>query len=459
MKARRMAVALGGFVAIGLCGLAAMGEVPESYARLWTDPAIASRISEGIEKHRKGDARLRVVDEKGAPVTGATVRIKQQTHDFLFGCNLFVLGQLATDELNQKYERAFTNLFNFATLPFYWRDLEPEEGKPRFTEDSPRIWRRPPPDHLLKWCKANGITPKGHALMYAKNKFMPDWTAHEDARRFQEQAGKHMAGIAQRYGNDIPIWDAVNEEIPRRLHTREWHSVPEDYLAWCFQEAGRLFSKDVRLMINDGQIQAHYNTYDYKTMIDDLLKRQIRVGGIGMQFHVSRGSLLSGELYTPGRLLTAYTELGRLGLPLYVTEITVPSAGEDGPPQQAAIVENQYRLWFGTPQMAGVTWWNLGDGTAYENENKSLGGLLDADMNPKPAYRALERLINGEWKTSLSLKTGPDGAATFRGFLGRYDITAESGGRTVQGDLRLDKRRPAELILKLHGTANEKEAK
>jgi GH35 family endo-1,4-beta-xylanase len=413
---------------LGLVCATAQAELPETFLRLWNDTAVAERIAQNIEKHRKGNATIEVVGKDGKPLANAVVEVVQQRHEFLFGCNLFVLDQLATPELNARYEKAFTNLFNFATLPFYWRELEPEQGKPRFAEDSPRIWRRPPPDRLVKWCKANGITPKGHALMYAKDKFMPDWTARNDPETFQRQSAKHMAEIAERYKRDIPIWDAVNEEIPRRIHFKEWHAVPDDYLAWCFQEAGRLFPNDVKLLINDGQLQAHYNTYDYMGMVKAMLERSVRVEGIGIQFHVSRDSVLSGKLYVPAHLQDVYTQLGRLGLPLYITEITIPGVGENGAELQASIVANYYRLWFSTPMMAGVTYWNLGDGTAYENENKVLGGLLDKDMNPKPAYRALDRLINHEWRTNLKLTTDTSGKASFRGFHGRYSLRVTVGG-------------------------------
>jgi GH35 family endo-1,4-beta-xylanase len=423
-------------------------DLPEIYHTLWSDPAVAARIESGIEKHRKGDAVIEVVGKDGKPLANATVEVRQQTHEFLFGCNLFVLDQLATPELNRKYEAAFTNLFNFATLPFYWRELEPEPGKPRFAEDSPRIWRRPPPDRLVKWCKANGITPKGHALMYAKTKFMPDWTARDDPKTFLQQSAKHMAEIAARYGRDIPIWDAVNEEMPRRIHFKEWHAVPDDYLAWCFQEAGRLFPKDVKLLINDGQLQAHYDTYDYMGLVKDLQQRGARVEGIGIQFHISRDSVLGGKLYTPAHLQDVYSQLGRLGLPLYITEITVPGVGESGAELQAAIVANIYRLWFSTPAMAGVTWWNLGDGTAYENENKALGGLLDAEMNPKPAYRELDRLINHDWKTRLTLKTDANGRACFRGFCGSYSYTAEVGDKKSAGVFRLQRNAKNHISIK-----------
>lgn len=428
----------------------ARGEVPQSYTDLWRDPAIADRIRDGIEKHRKGDASIRVLDEKDRPVPGATVRVGHQKHDFLFGCNLFVLGQLATAELNRKYEEAFARLFNCATLPFYWRELEPTEGAHRFDKDSPDIWRRPPPDRLVRWCKARGIMPKGHALLYVKTKFMPDWTIRGDAEAFRTQCGRHMAEIAARYSRDIPIWDAINEELPRARHPDQWHVVPKDFLPWCFREAGRLFPENTKLLINDGTEQAHVTTAGYEAIIAPLLSQGLRVGGIGIQFHAgNRTGMLKGQYLPPAQLFATYDRLGKLGPPLYITEITIPGTGDDGAELQAAIVKNLYRLWFSTPSMAGVTWWNLGDGTAYENENKSLGGLLDGDMNPKPAYRALDHLINDEWKTRLALTTGQDGTATFRGFLGQYDISVESGGRTASATLHLGGGHPAELLLEL----------
>ncbi len=140
--------------------------------------------------------------------------------------------------------------------------------------------------------------------------------------------------------------------------------------------------------------------------------------------------MLGGKLLPPRQLQEVYDRLGRLGLPLYITEITVPGTGDEGPALQAAIVAHLYRLWFSTPAMAGVTWWNLGDGTAFENENKALGGLLDKEMNPKPAYQALDRLINHDWKTRLTVKTGADGRVNFRGFHGRYSLRLTVGAET-----------------------------
>jgi GH35 family endo-1,4-beta-xylanase len=144
---------------------------------------------------------------------------------------------------------------------------------------------------------------------------------------------------------------------------------------------------------------------------------------MGMQMHAyNREAMLKGTLYPPDKLLEAYDKLGELNLPIYITELTIPGRDENGAEYQAAIVENLYKLWFSIPQMAGITWWNLGDNTAFENENKAMGGLLDGEMNPKPAYEVLNRLINSEWRTKLKVSSGSQGNVSFRGFYGKYKI-------------------------------------
>ena len=97
------------------------------------------RIATGIEANRKGFAFVKLTDEKGEPVKDAEVKITQKTHDFKYGANLFMLEEFLKQEQNEKYKKYFAEAFNIATLPFYWDTLEPEQGKPRFAKDSPKI--------------------------------------------------------------------------------------------------------------------------------------------------------------------------------------------------------------------------------------------------------------------------------------------------------------------------------
>lgn len=400
----------------------------ENFRMLWNSK-FQGKIDRDIEKYRKGNALIKITDKKGNPIEGVRVTIRQQTHDFLFGCNLFVLHQLETPELNKKYENAFVNLFNFATLPFYWRDLEPQEGIPRFGEDSPRIWRRPPPDLLVKWCETHNIIAKGHALMYNRNIFMPDWTEQNDPELFMKQAKTHVEGIANRYKDNIAVWDVVNEERYRTKNLNTGHKVPDDYLIRCFKVANSLFPDNVKLLYND-DTQSHDCPEEYRRYVNTVLESGSRIDGMGIQFHLfdleSRDKFIEGNLYSPLQLINAYDQFARTGLPLYITEITVPGSGENGDKIQAEIVKNLYRLWFSIPNMGGITWWNLGDGTAYGDEDKALAGLLDKNMDPKPAYNVLDSLINNEWKTCLTAKSDETGVIKFRGFWGSYRICWEN---------------------------------
>lgn len=187
------------------CSDSAAAEMLENYLKRWNDPAIQKRIDDGIEKNRKGDAVLRIVDSNGRTVSCAKVKITHKTHEFLFGCNIFVLGQMK--EKNRVYEKAFLKLFNFATIPFYWGGLEPEQGKPRFAEGSSYVWGRPPPDRIVAFGKKHGLTLKGHPLLW--HNINPEWIPKnpDELKRLYK---KRFRQLAERYAKDIHIWDVVN---------------------------------------------------------------------------------------------------------------------------------------------------------------------------------------------------------------------------------------------------------
>lgn len=410
----------------------------------WNDPSLQKEIDSNIEKYRKSDGTITVTDENGKPVANAAVVIKQQSSEFKFGSNLFVLHQLASPELNRKYEEGFVKLFNFATIPFYWAELEPLQDSLRFNEGSVPMWRRPPPDEMVKWCKAHNILIKGHPMLYIKSKFMPAWLPKNDPEKLRKLSEKHMIQLAQRYGKDVSMWDVINENVARLKNPSVWHAAPEDYLAWAFKKADSLFPKTATLLINDETKTAHDSTEQYVASVNSLLQQNIRVDGVGIQFHMLKPKeFLSGEFFPPAQLQKAYNELGKLGKPLWITEITVPSRGENGFQNQAFIVKSIYRMWFSQPRIKGITWWNLGDGTAFGTENSFLGGLLDSAMNPKPAYMALDQLINHDWRTNLTLKTDANGRVRFRGFHGNYAI------QISKGDIK------KEFLFTLQSTENE----
>ncbi len=109
------------------------------------DPEIEFRIKTGTEMYRKGFGRIELRNADGSLVKRASIKLKQASHEYLFGCNAFMLNQFPEEEQNRHYEEVFANLFNEAVVPFYWSDLEVEDGHPRFASGSTPVYRRPPP--------------------------------------------------------------------------------------------------------------------------------------------------------------------------------------------------------------------------------------------------------------------------------------------------------------------------
>lgn len=432
----------------------ANAELPENYLKRWNDPAVQKRIDDGIEKNRKSDAVLTIVDASGKPIADAEVKIVQKSQEFLFGCNMFVIGQMKEKEA--AYEEAFLKLFNFATIAFYWDDLEPEPGKLRFTEGSPYIWRRPPPDRAVAFGKKHGLTLKGHPLVWHNGAHNPKWMP-KDPEELKKRYLQRFQEIAERYAKDIRIWDGVNESM---VCSKDFPLYSEDrthppYVPWAFTEEQKLFRPENLLMIND-VTTFNWPANDsnrYYQQCSKLVKDGVPIEGIGFQFHFfNRNSLngyMGGDRCDPNTLLDTYEMFAKFGLPLWITEITIGSAGEDGPAIQARVARDIYRLWFSAPKMTGITWWNLGDGTAYGNEGVAGGGLADEDFNPKPAYQALDQLINHDWKTNLEMKSNAKGEVVFRGFHGDYDVVVRHGGKTNTFPLTVTSKAAAEATLKM----------
>lgn len=407
------------------------------YDSLWSDPALETRIEQGIEKHRKGDFTVVLADKQGKPVRNATVEIQQIRHEFEFGANLFMLNGFQTETENRKYEAVFKSLFNTACVPFYWKTLEPEPGKPRFAANSTPIYRRPPPDPVVEFCQKNGLTPKGHTLVWDHPVHaVPDWLPGDTAV-IRQLVSKRIAQLAERYGNAIPTWDVVNEVLQSHPHI----PMPNDYALFAFQEAQRYFPKTTRLMINEvttSSWQNYRKEYSpYYLLIENLRTKGARIGGIGLQFHLFSEQLhedvANGKTMRPQDILNALDLYGRFGVPLHVSEITIPTLpyNQTGLERQARLARNFYRLWFSHPAVGAIIWWNIADGTALAGEDKWNGGLVNNHFSPKPSYTVLNDLINRDWKTNLTITQKEASPVLFRGFYGEYLVRVKQGKKVT----------------------------
>ena len=395
---------------------------------------IEARIERDIEQYRKNDFTLNVP-------AGTQVEVFQLDHEFQHGSNMLQLDQFETEEKNRRYRERFKEGFNLATIPFYWDALEPEQGKPRFAADSPFIYRRPPIDPCLEYCEQNGITPKAHCLNY--DRFSPAWVKGRPVSEVKKLLIKRFEELSARYADRIPCWEVFNELLCKNGTTPFYDAV--DMPLWSFKQAERLFPAN-ELMTNEytvnifcdkkGTQHGASRRNPYYMLCEGLIGEGARVDAIGMQFHfftdAENAVKYAKGLFDLKHHFEVLDRFAKLGKPLQITEVTFPAYGgtQEEFEFQAELVRMFYRAWFSHPAMEGAIYWNLADGYAWgaepgdftAGENRYYGGLLDFDLNPKPAYAAMYDLFHKEYHTEATLTADENGKVRFRGFYGTYRI-------------------------------------
>ncbi len=410
------------------------------------------RAAKGIELYRKGNGRFTVVDKEGKPVSNARIKLTQRSHEFRFGANIFMLDELETEEKNEKYKKYFADVFNMATLPFYWDALEPECGKPRYAKDSHKVYRRPAPDLCIEFCKKHGIEPREHALAF--DVFFPKWLYDASVEEVKRELERRYGEISERYADKIPTIEVTNEMAWPQGKT-VFYDDP-DYVRWCFELAEKYFPNN-QLVINETTGNSWEDTCrpidKYYAYIEANMLKGARIDAIGMQYHLfhkaeheyekTRLTLNPESLY---KHMDLYSNFGK---PLQITEVTVPAYSWEAKDEeiQAEIIEKLYTIWFSHPSVEQIIYWNLVDGYAHGaapgdmavGENYYHGGLLRFDMSPKPAYFKIKELLQKQWHTETELVTDENGNADFRGFYGDYYAKVEFGTQEVKTEFSLSK--------------------
>lgn len=319
-------------------------------------------------------------------------QIHQRGHrpEFLFGCNFF-----RHPTAGAEYDRRFKQLFNFATLPFYWRSFEPEAGKPNFAKT----------DEMVKWLESEGITPKGHPLVWFHEAGLPIWAKDKPYKELKDLLRQRVGEITGRYCDRIPYYDIINE-----AHDIDWANTL-NFSAEQQREMTQLAAlatsgghPKAQRIINTCCQWAEYiarglhqiplqSAYQY---LQTCLKTNIPFEIIGMQLYYP-----NQDMFEINRLLERFSQLGK---PIHITELGVSSnttRAENTPfPDppglwhgpwneniQADWVEQFYTLCYSKSYIQAVTWWDLADGGFWPH-----GGLLKSDFSAKLAYLRLNTL-------------------------------------------------------------------
>jgi GH35 family endo-1,4-beta-xylanase len=428
---------------IGIAALA--GPASSGAGQQQADGGILEGIDARIDKHRKGNAALKLTGPDGQTLApGASVKIIQKRHKFLFGCNIFKLNQCRTPQDSAAYAEHFAALLNFATLPFYWWNYERQPGQP----DDERT------AEIVRWCKAHNVTTKGHPLAW--NYVDPRWLPKEPDQAMKLQFAR-IGQCVRKFKDDIEIWDVVNEatHYDREQIKKQAPILTEairtmgvgPYVREAFKTA-RKANPNATLLINDYRTDAAY--------ADSVISELVGDNGVPLYDVIGIQSHMHGGYWGPQRAWEACERFAKFGKPLHFTETTVVSGPKsnqgwattpEGEQTQAKQVAEFYRVLFSHPAVEAITWWDFTDQNAWQ---RAPAGLVRDDMTPKPVYDELKKLIKDQWWTQTEVATQAGGEARFQGFLGDYEVIAQVGGKRLAGTFKLDKPTTQTIQVQLH---------
>ena len=382
--------------------------------------------------HRICETVVTVTDASGAALPNAEVVVSQVSHAFGFGNIGFDFLGLANGEPDdidtESLADLYADLFNTATLPFYWGRFEPTRGAP----DTARL------QQTARWFRQRGVTLKGHPLVW--HTVQPDWLLGLSLQEVERLQRERIRRDVSDFKGLIDTWDAINEVVIMPVFDNGDNGITPlarakgriPMIRMAFEEA-RAANPQAKLLLNDFDLSSAY-----ESLIEEVLEAGIEIDALGLQTHMHQG------YWGEDTMLEMVDRFARFGLPLHLTESSLVSghlmpadivdlndyripewpSTREGEARQADELVRHYRSLMSHPSVEAITYWGMTDAGAW------LGapiGLVRADGTPKPSYHALHELVKGEWWLApTTVVSDAEGRVTVKGFAGEYQLSAGS---------------------------------
>jgi GH35 family endo-1,4-beta-xylanase len=363
-------------------------------------------------------------------------RLAKPREDFKFG--VMVSG---FDSLGPEYEKRVRELFDFATVGWYWWNDEAKANAGDFVN-----YQRM--DASVQWCLDRKITPKNFGYLYMARGATPEWIRPIEAPAATRQASSRPAAdlprgpvntlpnsepsnakrefnpkwpydrvkktyeqvirqTMQRFHGRCPVAEIMNEAHDKANLWGLNHDQILDFARMAFR-AAREGSPTVQRMMNHCCMWGEYaknrnadgsrrwSPHQFiKTCFDNGIDYEV----IGLQLYYPQH-----DVFEIDRMLDRFNEFNK---PIHITEIA--TASQDGldpesmrpktyapgwhgpwsPTLQADWAEAMWTLLYSKPNYQVVGWWDFVD---VKGHFWPFGGLLQKDLQPKEAYHRLLKL-------------------------------------------------------------------
>lgn len=412
--------------------------------QIHTAEEMEDALDREIQNTRVHRFRIRLIDALGAPLRGLSIRAVHKNHDFVFGVcpngHISMTNRLACGESRdaEVYWERIGDVFNATTLWWGWKILEPDQAVWTFDGE---VHGFGPMERMVERAELLNHRITAHAILYPREDLSPQWLSSCGEQEAFRALEEHVKKTVDRYKNRISCWHPVNEA---------YHDI---------QQVGGLRIKEGIVYRWIGDMAPHADLVDnggytidldfYKKGIESAEHFGGRVDDLGVRgyFELYNSEALSfyrslWEHY--GNLADRYgkgvrmTEIGATSAPrkgAYSPWDVDPSTAQqlgisnfeeyrEGQPiteeTQATFLIRMYKLAFAHPAVKECSYWDICDTYTW---NQVEGGILRADLSPKPAYEQLKTLIRDTWNTQTDAESDADGLCTFSGFDGEYEIT------------------------------------
>ncbi len=392
-----------------------------SYEGSSLDHPWRSAAAARIERLRKGNMAVHVVDANGIPIVGAIVEVRMLRHAFAFGTAIkstCIAGDDSAD--NRRYRETIEKHFNKVVFE---NDLK----WPAWVND--RGGRQATREQILQtldWCDARGIEARGHVMVWPSWQYTPTFL-HElgdEPERLRTEISSHIAEQTALLADRLVEWDVVNESY---AHHDLLDVLGRGAIVDWFREAHR-GAPNVRLYYNDYTMfsgNGHGSPSRHlEETIQYLLKQGAPIGGIGEQGH------FGGSPPSPIEVLNALDRFARFGLPIQISEFDIDTSDTE---LQVAYTNDFLTAAFSHPAVTGILCWGFWEG----NHWKPRAAFWDEEWNLRPNGKAWIELVQHQWSTNADLTTDAEGYASTRGFCGSYEVAVTVNGRKV-GQQRIE---------------------
>lgn len=304
-----------------------------------------------------------------------------------------------------------------------WQEVHPQPDQYNFE----------PVDKFVEFGEKHDMFIVGHTLVWHNQ--TPEWVFQgRDGKALDRETAlarmkEHIAKVVGRYKRRIQAWDVVNEAIddngrlrsgpvgPPGRRGEPWHAaIGGDYIEKAFEFA-HAADPDAELYYNDYNEWQPAKIKAISNLVRSLKSKGIRIDGLGLQGHWGMDYPKLEEIDH------MFTEYGKLGLKLMVTELditVIPIPGQStgaevtqrargsdalnpyptglSEEQQRALAERYaaiFRIFVKhADKIDRVTFWGVHDGHSWRNDWPIRGRfdyplLFDRKLQPKAAFDAV----------------------------------------------------------------------